>query len=449
MTAFIVHPARRALRGTITVPGDKSIGHRALLFSCLSRTPVRVRGLGDGADNGRSARAIAALGARLERAGDEVIIHGTGLDGMQAPAAPIDCGNSGTTIRLLCGLVAGQPFAVTLFGDESLSRRPMRRVIDPLRQMGVVLAGQGDGADLVPPLTVGPSPRPLAAISYAQPVASAQVKSAILLAGLYADGVTTVIEPGPGRDHTERLLAHLGAPLGFTPRGAGRAIHIGRAGWDRTLAADHIVVPGDPSSAAFLLIATLLVGGELALPGVSTNPTRLGFVDARRAMGATLEVTPAAEQGGEPVGQLGVAGAGPAPLRATRIDGALTVRALDELPILAVAAARAEGETVIADADELRVKESDRIATTVAMLRAFGVEAAATADGLVVRGQPGRPLAAGRVDAAGDHRIAMAGAVAALCADAPSRIDDAGNVATSYPGFIAALTALGAEVEVV
>lgn len=451
MTALLVRPAARTLVGTARIPGDKSIGHRALLFSCLSESPVRVRGLGDGADNGRSARAITALGARIDAGSQpgEWIIHGTGLGGMRAPQTRIDCGNSGTTIRLLCGLVAGQPFATELFGDESLSERPMRRVIDPLRQMGVVMSGRGEGYDLMPPLVVGPSPRPLTAIHYRQPVASAQVKSAILLAGLYADGETTVEEPGPGRDHTERLLAHMGAPIAIEPAGAGRSIRIGRTGWDRRLHTEAIDVPGDPSSSAFLAVAVAVIGGEVRMPGIAINPTRLGYVDVLRAMGVDVRVEPESVTGGEPVGTLVVTAVAKQELRAGRIDGDLTLRALDEIPILAVAAARAEGTTYVGDAMELRVKESDRIATTVSMLRSFGVEAEASASGLHVVGQGARPLRAGRVDAAGDHRIAMAGAVAALLADGPSRIDDAGNIATSYPGFVAALTALGADVEVV
>jgi len=445
MTTYVVSPATGRLGADLRVPGDKSIGHRALLFSLLSGRPVRVLGLGDGADNGRSARAITALGARLAPEAGAVVIHGTGLAGMRPPAAPIDCGNSGTTIRLLCGLVAGQPFATTLFGDESLSKRPMRRVADPLGRMGVPIAGAAGAGDLVPPLTIGPAPGPLTAIDYAMPVASAQVKSAILLAALYADGTTSLTEPGPGRDHTERLLRHLGAPI----RVDGRRIELAAGGWDRRLASDRIAVPGDPSSSAFLIAAAVVAGSRgVRIAAVGVNPTRTGFLDALAAMGATVTLGPVTDEGGEPVADLEVP-SGPAPgLTATTIAGDLTVRAIDEVPILAVIAARATGTTVIRDAEELRVKESDRIATTVAMLRAFGVTAEARPDGLAVEGTGGAPLRAARVHAAGDHRIAMAAAIAALVADGPTRIDDAANVATSYPGFVAALRALGAEVEV-
>lgn len=446
---LIIEPLRRPLEGVVHVPGDKSIGHRALLFSLLSATPIRVRGLGDGADNGRSARAIAALGATISRdpaAPGAFVIAGAGLDGLRAPAAPIDCGNSGTTIRLLCGLLAGQRFATTLFGDESLSKRPMRRVIAPLAAMGAKIvgagAGQGAGADTTPPLVVGPAAGPLAPIDHALPMASAQVKTAILLAGLYADGETAVTEPGPSRDHSERMLAYLGAPLAAS----GRRAAIDTRGWDRRLAGDGFEVPADPSSAAFLVAAALVGGaGLVRLPDVCTNPTRTGFLDAIAAMGGRVGIEAPRAAGPEPIAELVVRG--PAPeLAATEIAGELAVRSIDELPILAVLAARAHGTTIVRDAGELRVKESDRIATTCAMLRAFGVTCEERPDGFAVEGRGGRPLDPGRVHAGGDHRIAMAAAVAGLAASGPTLVEDADNVATSYPGFAAALTALGAQI---
>ena len=429
---LVVEPANKPLAGTVVIPGDKSIGHRALLFSLLSQTPVRVLGLGDGADNGRSAKAITALGARVEKDGKALVIHGTGLDGMRAPAAAIDCGNSGTTIRLLCGLLAGQKFQSTLFGDESLSQRPMKRVIDPLTQMGAKL--QGD----TPPLTVGPAPGPLRAIDYKLPMASAQVKTAVLLAGLYADGETKVTEPGPSRDHSERMLRYLGAPI--------RGTAIDTRGWDRRLAGAGFEVPGDPSSSAFLVAAALVAGaGEVRLPGICINETRTGFLDAIAAMGGRVELEDRADAGPEPTATLVVRGAAPE-LRATEIAGDLAVRSIDELPILAVLAARARGTTVVRDAEELRVKESDRIATTCAMLRAFGVACEVRPDGFAVEGRAGECFAPAHVHAEGDHRIAMAAAVAGLAATGQTNIDDADNVATSYPGFAAALSALGVEI---
>jgi 3-phosphoshikimate 1-carboxyvinyltransferase len=444
---LIVEQATGPLHGTIAIPGDKSIGHRALLFSLLSQTPIRVTGLGDGADNGRSARAITALGARVAKDGNAIAITGTGLDAMTAPTAPIDCGNSGTTIRLLCGLLAGQRFATTLVGDESLSKRPMRRVIEPLAQMGGSIKGRGGTAqggdlDVTPPLVVGPATGALRAIDYALPMASAQVKTAILLAGLYADGATTVTEPGPSRDHSERMLAYLGAPLTVS----ARATTIDTRNWDRRLAGDGFEVPADPSSSAFLIAAALVAGArEVRLPGVCVNPTRTGFLDAIRAMGGEVVLEDERQAGPEPVATLVVRG-GVRELVATEIAGDLAVRSIDELPILAVLAARARGTTIVRNAEELRVKESDRIATTIAMLRGFGVACEAHPDGFSVEGRPDRPFEPARVHAEGDHRIAMAAAVAGLVASGTTHIDDADNVATSYPGFAAALTQLGATI---
>jgi 3-phosphoshikimate 1-carboxyvinyltransferase len=439
---LIVDPATKPLDGRIVIPGDKSIGHRALLFSLLSETPVRVLGLGDGADNGRSAKSITALGAKVTRDGNALVITGTGLDAMTAPTDPIDCGNSGTTIRLLCGLLAGQQFATTLVGDESLSKRPMKRVIEPLVQMGGSIKGQGTGLDVTPPLVVGPAQGRLRALDYALPMASAQVKTAILLAGFYADGATTVTEPGPSRDHSERMLAYLGAPLTVK----GRSTTIDTRNWDRRLAGEGFEVPADPSSAAFLVVAALIAGArEVSLPGVCINPTRTGFLDAIAMMGGEVAYEDRRENGPEPIATLVVRG-DVRDLRATEIAGDLAVRSIDELPILAVLAARAKGTTIVRDAEELRVKESDRVATTVAMLRGFGIACAAHPDGFSVEGQPDRPLSPARVHAEGDHRIAMAAAVAGLVASGTTYIDDADNVATSYPGFAAALTQLGATI---
>jgi len=439
---LIVQPATGPLSGTITVPGDKSIGHRALLFSLLSQTPIRVLGLGDGADNGRSAKAITALGAKVTRDGDAIVIAGTGLDGMTAPTGPVDCGNSGTTIRLLCGLLAGQRFATTLIGDESLSKRPMKRVIEPLAQMGGSIRGQGTGMDVTPPLTVGPATGPLKALDYTLPMASAQVKTAILLAGLYADGATIVTEPGPSRDHSERMLAYLGAPLTVK----GRATTIETRGWNRRLAGAGFEVPADPSSSAFLVAAALVAGAkEVRLPNICINPTRTGFLDAIAAMGGDVQIEDRRDNGPEPIATLVVRGEA-RELKGTTIAGDLSVRSIDELPILAVLAARAKGTTVVRDAEELRVKESDRIATTCAMLRSFGIQCEIHPDGFTVEGQPDGPFTPGRVHADGDHRIAMAAAVAGLVASGETVIDDADNVATSYPGFAAALTQLGASI---
>ena len=444
MTSFVVEPQAAPLVGEVVVPGDKSVGHRALLFSLLSRTPVTLRGLGGGADNGRTARAIVQLGATIERDGDVVRVHGRGVGTLIAAAEPIDCGNSGTTIRLLTGLLAGQRFGSILFGDESLSKRPMRRVIDPLTAMGARITGPGHGQDVVPPLTISPAAGRLTGREHELAIASAQVKTALVLAGLYAEGRTRITEPGPSRDHSERLLTAMGAPI-KTRRGE---VVIDPSGWDGELAIDAIAVPGDPSSSAFLIAAALVVGARaVCCRAVGINPTRTGFLDVLAAMGARIDVEARAAEGGEPVGDLWVRGEAPA-LRSTTIAGDLTVRSIDEIPILAAVAARAHGTTIIADAGELRVKESDRIATTVSMLRGFGVEAEALGDGLVVHGAPGTPLRAARIDSEGDHRIAMAAAVLALCADGPSQIDDVDNVATSFPRFVEVMRGLGATIRV-
>ena len=444
---LVVEPAHAAARrARVTVPGDKSIGHRALLFSLLSETPIRVLGLGDGADNGRSAKAITQLGATIARDGAALVIQGTGLAAMRAPAGPIDCGNSGTTIRLICGLLAGQRFATTLVGDDSLSKRPMRRVIDPLAAMGASITGPlGASGDVTPPLVVGPAAGALRPLEIELEMASAQVKTAIVLAGLYADGVTRVTEPGPSRDHTERMLAYLGAPLVAN----GRTTTIDTRGWDRRLAGAGFAVPGDPSSSAFLVAAALLAGaGEVRLPNVCVNPTRTGFLDAIAAMGGVVELADRDTSGPEPIATLVIRGAAKE-LRATEIAGDLAVRSIDELPILAVLAARARGTSIVRDASELRVKESDRIATTCAMLRGFGIACEAQPDGFTVEGRPDRLLDAAHVHADGDHRIAMAAAVGGLVAAGETHVDDADNVATSYPGFVAALTTLGATIRTV
>jgi 3-phosphoshikimate 1-carboxyvinyltransferase len=318
----------------------------------------------------------------------------------------------------------------------------MARVIDPLRKMGATISGVARGADIVPPLQVGPATGPLKPLEISLEMASAQVKTAILLAGLYAAGTTRVTEPGPSRDHTERMLSYLGAPLTT----AGHTTTIATTGWSGRLAGEGFSVPSDPSSAAFLVAAALLVGArEVRLPNVCVNPTRTGFLDAIAAMGGVVTLEDRDDHGPEPIATLVVRGPA-ATLRATEIAGDLAVRSIDELPILAVLAARAHGTTVVRDAGELRVKESDRIATTCAMLRGFGVACEVRPDGFTVEGRPDRPLDAAKVHAEGDHRIAMAAAVGGLVAAGPTHISDADNVATSYPGFAAAIARLGGEI---
>jgi 3-phosphoshikimate 1-carboxyvinyltransferase len=436
-----VAPASRPLAGELWVPGDKSIGHRAVLLAALGDGPATVRGLSGGADNERTVAALGALGVAIERIGPgELAVAGAGLDGLAAPKAVLDCGNSGTTMRLFAGLLAGQPFVSSLDGDDYLRARPMARVARPLEQMGAQVTGRAGAkpGEVYPPLRIA-GKRPLAGVDYASPVASAQVKSAVLLAGLYAEGTVRVREPGPSRDHTERMLAALGVPIESTP---GQVVLDPRP-LGRRLPARDWDVPGDLSSAAFLLCAGVLIeGSEVTLRAVGVNPTRTGVLDVLRAMGAHLEIVARDELSGEPVADLRVRGSD---LDATAIAGTLTVRALDEIPILAVLAARARGTTVIRDAAELRVKESDRIATMARALTTLGVTVREREDGLEIDG-PARIRGGVACDSGGDHRIAMACAVAGLCADSPIEIRDTDNVATSFPGFADALCALGADV---
>jgi 3-phosphoshikimate 1-carboxyvinyltransferase len=412
------------LRGELRVPGDKSVSHRSLLFNALGCGTARVRGALRGEDVISTLHAVRALGVRVEDDGEELIVHGTGV--LREPGDVLDCGNSGTTMRLLTGILAAEPFFSVLTGDESLRGRPMLRVARPLRAMGARIDGRDEGARA--PLAVRGGP--LSPIPQDLNVASAQVKSALLLAGRRT-GIR-VREPAQSRDHSERMLAAMGAEL--TTDEAGWL----QLGPVETLQAIDVDVPGDLSSAAFFLVAGAIVpGSEITLRGVGINPTRAGVLDALALMGASVEVAPVQSPGAEPVADLTVRAAG---LRGCRIDGDLALRCLDELPVLAVAAAFAEGETVIADAGELRVKESDRIARVVEGLRAFGVDVEERPDGMIIQG--GAPVGPGVVDARGDHRIAMAFAVCACAAPGGVQIAGAESIRTSYPAFLEHLAAL-------
>jgi 3-phosphoshikimate 1-carboxyvinyltransferase len=439
--------ARRSgpLRGTCRVPGDKSVSHRALLFGALCDGPVEIHGLGEGGDNRSTARALEALGVGVRLAGTEAEVRGVGFAGLRAAAAPLDCGNSGTTIRMMTGLLAGRPFGTTLEGDVSLTRRPMRRLAEPLRQMGATIDGRVDPArpnDVFAPLRVRGPADGLRGLRYDLPVASAQLKSALVLAGLQAKGRTELREPAQSRDHTERMLRHLGAPITADP--ATNTIVVDPTGWGGRLRAAPLTVPGDLSSATFLIVAALVVpGSEVVIENVGLNPTRTGALDALALMAAELVVEQTGDAMGEPVGRVRVRARR---LRGARIDGTLALRAIDEIPALAVAAALAEGTTVFADLEELRVKESDRIAALARELGRAGVTVEERPDGLVIEGLAGREPRGGTVEPEHDHRIAMAGVVLGLASTEETRVP-ASEIATSFPSFAETLRALGAALE--
>ncbi|AEM51871.1 3-phosphoshikimate 1-carboxyvinyltransferase [Stenotrophomonas maltophilia] len=409
------------LQGSLTIPGDKSVSHRSVMFAALADGTSHIEGFLEGEDTRATARIFSQLGVRIETPSpSQRIVHGVGIDGLKAPDAPLDCGNAGTGMRLLAGLLAGQAFDCTLIGDESLSGRPMRRVTGPLSQMGAKIDTESDGT---PPLHVygGQS---LHGIDFASPVASAQIKSAVLLAGLYAQGETSVLEPHPTRDYTERMLSAFGVDIEFSP---GKA----RLRGGQRLRATDIVVPADFSSAAFYLVAASIIpGSELRLKQVGLNPRRTGLLHALRLMGADITEENPAEQGGEPVADLVVRYA---PLKGARIPEALVPDMIDEFPALFVAAAAAEGQTVVSGAAELRVKESDRLAAMATGLRALGMQVDETEDGATLHG--GVRLGSGTIESHGDHRIAMAFAIAGQISDGEVRINDIANVATSFPDF--------------
>lgn len=426
MNAKTVHPLRR-LRATFSVPGDKSISHRSALLGAIAEGVTVVEGFLTSEDCLNTLRAVESMGVRVEREGDRVVLHGVGLDGLREPKQVVDVGNSGTGIRLLAGLAAGQPFRTVLTGDASIRRRPMGRIVEPLTRMGARIRGEANNT-LAPLEIYGGN---LHGIRYESPLASAQVKSAILLAGLYADSPTTVVEPTLSRDHTERMLVAFGAEL----RREGNSITVQPR---PTLTAQTLKVPGDLSSAAFFLVAGLLVpDAELVLTDVGINPTRTGLLTALRTMGAAIQVENERSLGDEPAGDIRVRSSS---LRGAEFGGALIVEMIDEIPILALAASQAEGETLVRDAAELRVKESDRIATIVEELGNLGVQMTPLPDGFRIVG-PQR-LRGGTCKSHGDHRIAMTAAIAGLIASEPVTVCDIACIETSFPTFWETLNAL-------
>ena len=408
------------LHGAFAIPGDKSVSHRAVMLASLADGMSQVDGFLEGEDTRATAAIFAQMGVRIETPSpSRRIVHGVGVDGLRAPDAPLDCGNAGTGMRLLCGLLAAQPFDCILSGDASLSKRPMRRVIDPLKAMGARIDAEAGG---LPPLRIHGG-RHLRGIDHALEVASAQVKSAILLAGLYAEGVTSVREAHPTRDYTERMLQAFGVDIEFSP---GQA----RLRGGQRLRATDIAVPADFSSAAFFIVAASVVpGSELCLRAVGLNPRRTGMIAALRAMGADIREENTGEHGGEAVADLVVRHT---PLHGIEVPVEVVPDMIDEFPALFIAAACATGSTVIRGATELRVKESDRLAAMARGLQTLGVEVRETPDGATIHGGP---LHGGKVDSHGDHRIAMAFAVAGQLADGEVEIADVANVATSFPDF--------------
>lgn len=417
---FVVEPGGR-LTGSLRVPGDKSISHRSVMLGSLADGVTEVSGLLEGEDVMATLNAFRAMGVKAEGPDNgRLRIHGLGINGLKAPKAPLDMGNSGTAMRLMSGILAGQAFDSILIGDASLSKRPMSRIADPLRQMGAVIQTEDGGR---PPLRITGG-RPLHAIDYQMPMASAQVKSAVLLAGLYAEGTTRVTEPAPTRDHTERMLRGFGYDV--TTDGATMSVTGGG-----TLTGCTIDVPADISSATFFLVgASIAEGSELLLQHVGINPTRIGVINILKLMGANLALENEREVGGEPVADIRVRAAR---LKGIEIPVEQVPLAIDEFPALFVAAACAEGTTRLTGAEELRVKESDRIAVMAEGLKALGVTLEEQPDGIIIYGGA---MQGGRVNSRGDHRIAMSFAMAGLRAAGPITIDDCLNVNTSFPNFI-------------
>ncbi|MFO0660724.1 MAG: 3-phosphoshikimate 1-carboxyvinyltransferase [Polyangiaceae bacterium] len=443
-----VRPASRPLRGIVPVASDKSIGHRALMLAALADDVVEIKRFTYGEDNVSTLAALRSMGVQIEDdSKGSLKVHGVGLRGLREPNAAIDCGNSGTTMRLLAGLLAAQPFKSTLIGDASLTRRPMARIVNPLRRRGAAIEGAfhpTKAGEVTAPLSIGPLPHgaPLGQSEEVLAVASAQVKSALLLSGLFAEGDTFVREPVVSRDHTERMLRALGAPLSVM----GTMVSLEVAGWTRSLPAFSIEIPGDLSAAAFLLVAAQLVPqSEVRVRGCGINPTRSGILDVLRDAGALLAIEQHGDVLGEPVGDVTSVFES---IRGGLIAGETATRAIDEIPVACALAARANGVTEIADVGELRVKESDRIATMTGVLRSFGIDVEERPDGMVVQGKPSGPLRAADVDSHGDHRVAMTAALLGLLGDGETVVRDVDCIATSFPRFVGTMVALGADISV-
>jgi 3-phosphoshikimate 1-carboxyvinyltransferase len=448
MSTLKIFPIAQALKGQVLLPSDKSISHRSLIFAALGFGTSHLTRFSYGEDNVNTLRAMRQMGVEIADDGrGTVTVHGVGLDGLKS-GGELDCGNSGTTMRLLSGVLAAQTFQSRLVGDASLSGRPMLRVAGPLRQRGALIEGRPHpkrAGDITAPLVIGPLPfgKRLSAIEYVMPMSSAQVKSALLLSGLYADGPTIVTEPVVSRDHTERMMRALGIPF----QTEGTTVRLTPPPSPRAWGGFSVDLPGDLSAAAFPLVAAAIVPkSSVTTLNTGLNPTRTGICDILQQLGARLEIEPQSDVLGEPVGALTVSAHGS--LKGARVGGEVATRAIDEIPIACALAARADGTTTFTDVAELRVKESDRISTMAALLRQFGLECEEHPDGMTIQGQPERPLKAARFSSKGDHRIAMTAAVLGLVADGPTVVEDADCIATSFPSFVDMLRQFGATVEV-
>ena len=427
MTKFETIHKTSALKGTIKVPGDKSISHRALMLAALSDGPVEIEGLLMGEDPQATLDCLKSLGVNISVSKDKVVVAGCGGK-LKKPKKPLYTGNSGTTIRILSGILAAQDFACEISGDASINQRPMKRIVEPLMLMGAKIEGRSEGQQVYPPLKIVGAK--LKGIKYKLPVASAQVKSSILLAGLFASGIIEIEEPVAARDHTERMLKHFGVSLTRT----GNVIKM--AGGQKLKGKTSLYVPGDISSAAFFLVAAAIVpGSKLLIKNVGLNPTRTGIIEVMHRMGANVNILNEELICDEPIGEIGVAYKDE--LQAIEIGGELIPRLIDEIPIIAVLATQAKGKTVIKDAKELRIKESDRIATVCNELKKLGADITPTEDGMIINGPT--PLKGTAVDSHGDHRLAMALAMAAQIADGETKINDIDCVETSFPGFFTLL----------
>ena len=429
MKSITIEPAT-SVRGDIVVPGDKSISHRSIMLGAIANGVTTVRGFLRGEDNMSTMHAFRAMGVDINDDGETIRITGRGLYGLQEPGNVLDCGNSGTTIRLITGLLSGQSFFSVVTGDQYLRKRPMKRVVEPLSLMGARISGR-KGGTLAPLAITGGG---LKGIEYQSPVSSAQIKSSLMLAGLYADGATTVTEPSLSRDHSERMFRYFGASLTVNPGGV-------TVNGGVELTGREVTVPGDISSAAFFMVAALITpNSELLIKNVGVNPSRTGVIDILKDMGGNIQLVDEREVSGEPVADLLVRSSR---LKGIAISGSVVPRAIDEFPAICIAAARAEGVTTIRDAKELRVKETDRITAMAVNLGKVGVTVTECEDGMDITGSD--RLLGGTVDSSGDHRIAMSMSVAALVANGPITVTDIDCVATSFPTFFPLLEKVAAK----